>query len=787
MTSMQAQSFRPPIRILLFAANPHATERLRIDREFREIRLALRAEEQAGTVEIEQRSAGRPEDLQDALLRLHPHIVHFSGHGTVSEELLLEEYGGEARRVHKRAFAHLFELLRGSIRLVVLNACHSKPLAEAVGEHVEHAIGMEDALADGAAVDFAVALYKGIALGKSVPDAFSLGRNALHLKGHEDADVPALITRTPVEMRPPARTMTTGTRSPIQILFVLDLNSDNPVARDEVEAHLPDQRSERHVLFLSKYGARPANRGVGVDFSGCADAIARMVADARNRLSSDGPPVRYYVAGRAALPVFTHLGMELSAWADVTLINQRKSLIWDVLSFQQQHALAGDPFFKIVKGLDVDEPSDADGRVAVFVSTGHIARRSDIHDFLQTHNSSTAGFVEVRAERSTLATLDATNAALAMSELSRIFERLPSAFPRRKGIALFVAGPATLAFMAGRAINLHSIQDVWVPNHEGGAYKFAAVLPWKGRARALVSGEAHDELTRKRLLESIVERIDALQRTLRIEHLPPALSPEEARRFLARLSTMRIDRELRGDDFEFNIIEGSMVLGRGLVEALRVLPEADRVRVGQTLFLHELFHFDQNLRSATYHGVGRAGVALEEVDYWADAMTAATLAAWEIHRGGESGKERAREITVAYVDAVLCGIEAFDRFEQGERIEALYERRLRRYLIWNLQRVRAQSLTQAEQLWELFGQRLIVELAPLQGRLDERFDKVVDAPQENAEIFVVLGGKLMRSRLAAQAPSVILEAVRTFDRKVLGLAMRAVREQHLGLLAPWAR
>ncbi|XXY52124.1 SAVED domain-containing protein [Sorangium sp. So ce269] len=784
---MQAQAFRPPIKILLFAANPNATERLRIDREFRQIRIALRAEEQSGAVELEQRTAGRPEDLQDALLHARPHIVHFSGHGTASEELLLEESGGEARRVSKKAFAHLFGILKDRIRLVVLNACHSKPIAEAVGEHIQYAIGMEDALFDGAAVDFAVALYKGIAFGKSVQDAFNLGRNALHLDGLDDADVPALITRIVGEERPATIPVAKSARSPVQVLFILDLNSDTPVARDEVEVHLPDQRSERHVFFLSKYGARTVQRGIGVDFSGCADALVRMVADARSRFSSDGPPVRYYVAGRAALPVFTHLGMELSAWADVTLINQRKSLAWDVLSFQGQHAHQGDPFFKVVKGLDLDEPSEADGRVAVFISTGHVAKRAEIHEFLRAHNSSIAGFIEVRAEQSTLATLDAQNAALAMNELSRMFERLPNAFPRRQGVALFVAGPATLAFMAGRAVTLHSIQDVWVPNYESGAYQFAAVLPWKGRARAQVSEEAHDELARKRLLESILERIHTLQRTLRIEHLPPALSPEEADRFLARLSAMRIDSELRGDDFELNIIEGSMVFGRGLIEALRVLPEADRVRAGQSLFLHELFHFDQNLRSATYHGVGRAGVALEEVDYWADGMTVATLAAWEIHRGGEAGKERAREITVAYVDAVLSGIEAFDRFEQGGRIESLYERRLRRYLIWHLQRVRAQSLMQAEQLWELLGRRLIVELAPLRGRLDERFDKMVDAPQESAEIFVVLGGKLMRSRVAAHAPSVILEAVRTFDRKVLGQAMRALREQHSSLLVPWAR
>lgn len=785
---MRTQKFHHPIRILLFAANPNATARLRIDQEFREIRAALRAEEQSGSVELEQRSAGRPEDLQDALLQVRPHIVHFSGHGTTSEEILLEESGGEARRVGKQAFAQLFGILKDRILLVVLNACHSKPLAEAIGEHIEYAIGMEDALTDKAAIDFAIAFYKGIAFGKTVQDAFALGRNALHLKGVDDADIPALVTRDGAEAKlssddPVIKSL----RSPVQVLFILDLISDNPISRDEVEARLPDQRSERHVLSLSMYGARPELRGIGIDFCGCADALTRMVTDARRRLSPDGPPVRYYVAGRAALPVFAQLGMELSSWADVTLINQRKSLAWDVLALQGQPAGAGEPFFKIVKGLDIDEPSEADGRVAVFISTGHTAKRTDIHAFLQAHNSSMAGFVEVRAAHNTPAILDAENAAQAMSELSQIFEKLPSAYPRRKGIALFVAGPATLAFMAGRAINVHPLQDVWVPNHENGAYKFAAALPWKGRARPQVSEEAQDELARKKLLESIVERIHALQRTLRVEHLPPALRPGEAQQFLGRLQAMRVDRDPQGDDFELNIVEGTMVFGRGLLEALRILPEPDRIRVGQSLFLHELFHFDQNLQSATHVGVGRAGVALEEMDYWADAMTIATLATWEIHRGGEEGRERASDIAAAHVNAVLTGIEAFDRFEQGARIDRLYDRRLRRYLIWHLQQVRTQSLKRADGLWELLGKRLIVELAPLQGHLDERFDKVVDAPQNNAEIFVVLEGRLARSRPAVQSPAAILEAIRAFDRKALGRAMRAVRDQHIDLLVPWAR
>jgi SMODS-associated and fused to various effectors sensor domain/CHAT domain len=785
---MTSQKLQRPITILLFSANPSSSERLRIDREFREIARALRAEEQSGAVKLMTRTAGRTEDLRDALLECEPHIVHFSGHGTAKEEIILEESEGEARRVSKQALAQLFGILKDRIRVVLLNACHSMPLAEAIAEHVEFAIGMNNALTDKAAIDFSLAFYKAIAHEKSIRDAFELARNALDLKGSEDADVPALITRpaaAPISPVEPAALV--PLRKPVQVLFLLDVISDNPLALEDIERHLPDERSERYVLTLSQFGARKALRGLGIDFPGCADALARMVAEARRKLEGETRQVRYYVAGRAPLPVFAHLGMELSAWSDVTLINQRKDLSWDVLPLKGRPASGSAPYFKIIKGVALDEPSEADGRVAIFISTGHTPQRAELHAFLRACNSAIAGFIEVSAGQNSLTMLDESNVAQAMNELAHIFAKLPDDYPRRKGIAIFIAGPATLAYMVGRAINVHPIQDVWVPNFEGGVYRFSVSLPWKSRTQPEVSEGAESELGRKRMLEVILGRIQALQKSLTSKDLPPTLSAEEATKFLARLSSIQISREPQGSDFELNTIEGTMVFGKGLLEALRPLSEADLGRVGQSFFLHELFHFNQNLHAATHAGVGRAGVALEEVDYWADALAVATLASWEIRRGGEEGKEKTRSILVAAVDAVLAGIEAFDRFEQGERMDRLPERRLRRYLIWHMQRARALTTTRPEDIRELLGKRLIVELAPLRGHLDERFDKIADAPQDDAELFVVLDGRLLRSRHVTHSPNAIIEATRTFDRKLLGEAMRSIREQHLSELVPWNR
>jgi len=69
------------VTILFLAANPAATDRLAIDREIREIAQRLRATPHGHLFDIAQEWALRREDLQAALLRHRPTIVHFSGHG----------------------------------------------------------------------------------------------------------------------------------------------------------------------------------------------------------------------------------------------------------------------------------------------------------------------------------------------------------------------------------------------------------------------------------------------------------------------------------------------------------------------------------------------------------------------------------------------------------------------------------------------------------------------------------------------------------------------------------
>ena len=183
-----------PIRILFLAANPDGTSKLRLDEEAREIDDALlQKAEFRDKFEIVQQWAVRVSDLQSHLLRFQPDIVHFSGHGSSSNEIILEDANGMCRPVSKRALGQLFSVLKDNIRCVVLNACYSEPQAQAIAEYIECVIGMSKAIGDASAISFAKSFYQALGYGRSVDSAFKLGIGQIDLENLEEQYVPQLI------------------------------------------------------------------------------------------------------------------------------------------------------------------------------------------------------------------------------------------------------------------------------------------------------------------------------------------------------------------------------------------------------------------------------------------------------------------------------------------------------------------------------------------------------------------------------------------------------------------
>src|SRR5947208_11165763 len=109
MTARQAMN---RVKVLFLAANPAGTQPLQLDEEIRRITAKVRAAEYRDSLELISRWAVRPDDLMQALLEVKPHVVHFSGHGSSAQELILVDDQGNPKPVSKGALASLFRTLK---------------------------------------------------------------------------------------------------------------------------------------------------------------------------------------------------------------------------------------------------------------------------------------------------------------------------------------------------------------------------------------------------------------------------------------------------------------------------------------------------------------------------------------------------------------------------------------------------------------------------------------------------------------------------------------------------
>lgn len=169
-------------RILILAANPQGTSRLRLDKEVREIEDGLRRSHLQDRFQIEQRWAPRPRDVQRSLLDVEPQIVHFCGHGQGQIGLVLEDETGRVKLVSTEALSKLFELFADRIECVLFNACYSEVQAEAIVQHINYAIGMRQEILDDLAIAFSVGFYKGLAEGQLIEIAFESGCRAIQFE-----------------------------------------------------------------------------------------------------------------------------------------------------------------------------------------------------------------------------------------------------------------------------------------------------------------------------------------------------------------------------------------------------------------------------------------------------------------------------------------------------------------------------------------------------------------------------------------------------------------------------
>lgn len=181
------------INVLFLASNPLDGDHLRLDEEARAIHEMIRKSEHRDSVTLESRWAVRPLDALQAINEIEPTIVHFSGHGTNMDEVVFQNEEGNAKFVSLTAIVQMMKASSEKIRLVFFNSCYSRSQAEAVVEHIQAAIGMNDSIGDDAAKVFASQFYSALGFGKSVEVAFQQAKAALMLEDIKEEHIPELF------------------------------------------------------------------------------------------------------------------------------------------------------------------------------------------------------------------------------------------------------------------------------------------------------------------------------------------------------------------------------------------------------------------------------------------------------------------------------------------------------------------------------------------------------------------------------------------------------------------
>ena len=169
------------IGILFLSANPWTTGRILVDEEAREISERLQEGPYRDKFELHNHGALRPNDLQRLLLKYEPQIVHFSGHGSKRQQIVLNGREGRTKTVDLQGLTDVLALYNSHVRLVLLNACFTKVQARSISEVVNYSVGTDNAIGDRVGVAFAGAFYRALGFGKSVRDAFESARAELAL------------------------------------------------------------------------------------------------------------------------------------------------------------------------------------------------------------------------------------------------------------------------------------------------------------------------------------------------------------------------------------------------------------------------------------------------------------------------------------------------------------------------------------------------------------------------------------------------------------------------------
>jgi hypothetical protein len=193
------QSLGGLVKVLYLAARPvvpanQRNEPLRVDEEFRQIQQAVSQGRERDRIQLESRWAVQPHDITHALFAVKPYLVHFAGHGDAEEgSIVVGDENGHARIIPADGLVKAFQAAGRDVRCVIVNACSTERLAQALAATGLCVIGMRQPVGDRSAIRFSVGFYQALADGQSVEIAFDTGVAQLKMTPVGDDRAPFLL------------------------------------------------------------------------------------------------------------------------------------------------------------------------------------------------------------------------------------------------------------------------------------------------------------------------------------------------------------------------------------------------------------------------------------------------------------------------------------------------------------------------------------------------------------------------------------------------------------------
>ena len=296
----------------------------------------------------------------------------------------------------------------------------------------------------------------------------------------------------------------------MNVILLLDLAKENQVTEAWVRDQDPALSDAPPAIRLTEFGIERTGIGTPDNWLPITAAIERMLARARKHEESATP--HYWVAGKAGLPAYFYLGNRLSRQARVTLVNRddRTGRV-DILPLSPHAPFS--PTTPYFERSPASWPPPRDGTtlpVGLLVSSLHnVDITEEIKNSLSSRDEHLAAVLGAYSARS----LDRTTWGSAVAELDEIARDVHHAYPKREALAVFVAGPATLAFLAGRALNRNIFPNVRVfQRSQAQQYELAYTIGYRREKHTILFLSANPSSTHRLELD---EELRAVEQELR--------------------------------------------------------------------------------------------------------------------------------------------------------------------------------------------------------------------------------------------------------------------------------